>query len=115
MEIGSRIKEIRTAVGFTQAKFGERIAVAKSYISELESGVKDANERIIRLICAEFNIRESWLRTGSGAMYNEDISSNLSEVMGMFKTLDKRFQTGALQILAVLVELNESNCGNLNK
>jgi len=108
MEIGNRIKEIRTAVDITQVKFAERIAVAKSLVSELENGIKEPNERVIRLIISEFNISENWLRTGTGSMFNEDISAEVSEAMGIFKSLDQRFREAALKMLVVLKETNEA-------
>jgi len=106
MEIKDRIREVRNAVGITQVKFAERIAISTSYISELENGLKEANERVIRLVSAEFNVNEHWLRTGQGNMFNEDVSANVSEAIGMLKSLDQRFQSGALQILTILTEMN---------
>ena len=108
MEIKDRIKEVRITVGITQAKFAERTAISTSYISEIENGIKDVNERVVRLVASEFNVNENWLRTGQGNMFNEDASANMSEAMGMFKSLDQRFQEGALKMLAVLTEMNES-------
>jgi len=108
MEIKDRVKAIRTTVGITQVKFAKRIAVATSYISEIENGVKEINERAIRLIIAEFNVNEIWLRTGQGSMFNEDLSVSVSEAMGIFKSLDQNFQDGALKILALLTEMNGS-------
>ena len=116
MEIKDRIKEVRVAVGITQAKFAERTAISTSYISEIENGLKEANERVIRLVTAEFNVNEHWLRTGQGSMFNEDVSANVSEAMGMFKSLDQSFQNGALKILAVLMEMNsEVRQGNISE
>jgi len=106
MEIKDRVKELRTAIGITQVKFAERIAISTSYISEVESGVKEINERVLRLIIAEFNVNEQWLRAGQGSMFNEDISAYISEAMGIFKTLDQRFQAGALKILEVIKDMN---------
>ena len=106
METGNRIKELRTALGITQAKFAERIAVFASFISEIEGGVREINERAIRLTIAEFNVNEEWLRTGQGAMFQGDISAAVSEAMGLFKALAPDFQDGALRILAILTEMN---------
>ena len=106
VEIKDRVKELRTAIGITQVKFAERIAISTSYISEVESGVKEINERVLRLIIAEFNVNEQWLRAGQGSMFNEDISAYISEAMGIFKTLDQRFQAGALKILEVIKDMN---------
>jgi transcriptional regulator with XRE-family HTH domain len=107
MEIGNRIKELRTTIGITQAKFAERIAIVASYVSEIEGGVREANERALRLIIAEFNVNEQWLRHGHGAMFNDDVSASVSEAMGMFKSLDSDFQEGALKILSILTEMND--------
>ena len=108
MEMRDRIKEVRTAIGLSQVKFAERIAVASSYISEVEGGVREPNERAIRLIIAKYNVNETWLRTGQGSMFNEDISATVSEAMGIFKSLDQHFQEGALKMLATLSEINSA-------
>ena len=108
MEIKDRLKELRNALGITQVKFAERIAISTSYISEVEGGIKEINERVLRLIIAEFNANGNWMRTGEGSMFNEDVSAFVSEAMGMFKSLDKSFQEGALKILAILNEMNET-------
>ena len=116
MEIRDRIKEVRNAIGITQAKFAERIAISTSYISELEKGLKDATERILRLIASEFNVSEHWLKTGQGVMFNEDVSANVSEAIGMFKSLDPPFQKGVLKILSALEEINENiRHGNISE
>lgn len=107
MEIKDRVKEVRTAVGITQRKFAERIAVVASFISEVEGGVREINERAIRLIIAEFNVNETWLRTGQGTMFAEDVSASVSEAMRMFKSLDRDFQDSALKILSALTEAND--------
>ena len=114
MEIKDRIKELRTTLGLTQAKFAERVALVASFISEIEGGVREINERAIRLIIAEYNVNESWLRHGQGSMFSEDMSAKVSEALGMFKSLDSNFQDGALKMLAAMVETHENvKQGNL--
>ena len=108
MELKDRIKEVRTALGITQAKFAERIAVATSYVSEVEGGIREPNERAIRLIIASFNVSEAWLRTGQGGMFNEDVSASVSESIGILKSLDPHHQDAALKMLTVLAEMNET-------
>jgi len=109
MEIKDRVKELRLALGITQAKFAERIAIVASFISEIEGGVRDINERAIRLIIAEYNVREDWLRHGQGSMFNEDVSAIVSEAMGVFKSLDSAHQKAALKMLVTMAELNYEN------
>jgi len=108
MEIKDRIKELRIELGLTQAKFAERVAIVASFISEIEGGVREINERAIRLIIAEYNVNENWLRHGQGSMFNEDMSAKVSEAMGLFKSLDEHFQDGALKMLETLSEINSA-------
>ena len=106
MDIKDRIKELRTAIGIPQIRFAERVAISTSHISEVEKGIKEPGERLIRLIIAEFNANEQWLRTGEGFMFNEDASAFVSEAVSIFKSLDQQFQESTLQMLKVMAALN---------
>ena len=108
MEMKDRIKKLRTALGITQSKFAAQIAVVSSYISEIENGVKEVNERAIRLIISTFNVNEAWLRTGEGNMFRPDDSAATAMAMGMFKSLSPDFQHGALQLLETLTKLDRA-------
>lgn len=66
--MNDRIKEIRVAFGMTQTDFGNKIGISQNYIWMLESGVREPSERVIRDICREFSVNETWLRTGDGDM-----------------------------------------------
>lgn len=67
--MNQRVKEIRKANNLTMDKFGERLGVTKVAISRLESGERNITDQMVRSICREFDISESWLRTGEGEMY----------------------------------------------
>ena len=41
-----------------------------SELKNIENGVTQLKENKIPLICREYNVREEWLRTGSGDMFN---------------------------------------------
>jgi transcriptional regulator with XRE-family HTH domain len=72
--IGERIKMIRQAQADkslrSQESYGARIGITKSSISQIESGKNTPSEMTLIAICREFNINESWLRTGEGEMQN---------------------------------------------
>lgn len=74
MTINERVKELRKSLGLTQVEFGEKIAVAQGYLTNIESGRREVTEKIIKLICATFNVDYFWLTTGEGQMFHE--SSN---------------------------------------
>ena len=64
MTVNERIKIIRTENNLTLEKFGERIGVTKSTISNIENGTRNATEHMIKSICREFDYTEEWLRNG---------------------------------------------------
>lgn len=69
MNINERIKLVRTSLNMTQTDFGIKIAVAQNYLSNIEKGYREVTEKIIKIICSEFNVYEKWLRTGEGEMF----------------------------------------------
>ncbi|HGM1460487.1 helix-turn-helix transcriptional regulator [Clostridioides difficile] len=84
MDIHERVKEVRKASNLTQKEFGMRIAVAQNYLSNLEKGYRDVTEKIIKIICAEFNINEKWLKYGTGNMYIENDDTIISELSNKY-------------------------------
>ena len=67
--LNERIKELRTTLGLSAEKFGSRVGVTRSAISRIENGVVNLTEQMILSVCREFNVREEWLRNGSGKMF----------------------------------------------
>lgn len=105
LSINSRIKEVRTTLtDLNQKDFGKRIAVGQGYLSQIEKGDRDVTEKILKLVCSEFKVNETWLRTGKGDMVIETdfaIIEQLAKKHGL-DTLDQ-------QILLTYIELTESN------
>ena len=66
-----RIKSVRLAQKpkLSQSDFGAKIGVSGAAISRLESGDRTITEQNIKSICREFNVNETWLRTGEGKMF----------------------------------------------
>ena len=64
-----RIKELRKELGLTQRQFGERVGVKQNTIANYEIGRNEPADAVIGLICREFNVSETWLRTGEGEMF----------------------------------------------
>lgn len=61
-----RIKKLRKQyLDMTQAKFAERIGVKQNTVAQYEMGRNIPTDTVINLICREFNVNESWLRTGT--------------------------------------------------
>ena len=94
MTTGERIKEIRKEKALTLERFGEKIGLQKSSLSQIERGIINASAQTIKSVCREFDVSEEWLRTGEGAMYvqrprNEAIERELRQFLtveeGSFK------------------------------
>ena len=66
MSVGSRIKELRNSLDLTQQKFADRLGIQRGIIGKYEVDVSAPSDAVISLICREFNVREAWLRDGTG-------------------------------------------------
>lgn len=71
MTQGERIKELRKSLGLTMEKFGERLGVKKSAISEIEHDRNNLTDQMRTSICREFLVNESWLLDGTGEMMRD--------------------------------------------
>lgn len=100
MTINERVRAVRNALNLTQIDFGKKLAVAQSYLTNIETGKREVTEKIQKLICLEFNVSESWLRTGEGAMFVESdstIVSQLSDEYGL-DAFEKAMVNGFLKM-----------------
>lgn len=71
LSLHERIDALIKALGLNQTKFAERINVSRSYVSQMCIGNKIPADRTISDICREFDVNETWLRTGEGEMFIE--------------------------------------------
>lgn len=103
--IGSRIAAIMASLGLTNTAFALRLNVSQSFVSRLASGAKQPSDRTIADICREFNVNETWLRTGEGDMFlrlsrDEELAAFFGDVLSGQPDFKRRF-------LAVLSRLDE--------
>lgn len=112
--MGERVKELRTALGLSGEKFGEKIGVKRSAISDIERGRNNLSEQNILAICREFNVNENWLRYGMGEMFkdmtlDEEIISFIGEIQwDVSSTFKKRF-------ISAIAKLNDEEWKVLEK
>ena len=69
--MNTRIEQIIAALKIKKVDFANRLGVSQPFVSELCSGRKAPSDRTISDICREFNVNETWLRTGEGEMFNQ--------------------------------------------
>ena len=107
MKVNDRIKKVRQTLGFTQAKFAERIAISTSYLAGMELGTKKVNERTLRLLSMEFGVDEHWLRTGAGSAFSRECDARVIKATSLLKSLEPQLQKCALVQLNALAELQK--------
>lgn len=78
--INDRVKILRKELGLTLEKFGQRIGVGKSTISDLENGRRSLSEHMTKSICREFNVDYIWLTTGEGEMFKDSDDTFLERI-----------------------------------
>lgn len=84
-------------------KFGERVGVSESAISNIENGNRSVTPQMFKSICTTFGVSEEWLRTGEGEMLvptsqNDKVSAFVAESI---KT-DNQFVLNTLEAMANL-------------
>ena len=79
----ARLKAVRKAVGLTQQEFADRLGIKRGAVANYEIGRNDPIDAVISLICREFGVNETWLRTGEGEMFGPvDPENQLMEWAG---------------------------------
>ena len=86
-DIEERLIEVRKALGLSQEKFGAPVGMSRSEIKNLEYGKTTLKDISIPLLCREYNIDETWLRTGAGEMFRsrsreDEIASFMAGLLG---------------------------------
>ena len=64
-----RIKKLRKVLDLTQQEFADRLGISRGNIATYETREGSPGSSVISLICREFNVSETWLRTGEGEMF----------------------------------------------
>ena len=118
-----RVRALRKDQRLTLEKFGEKLGITRSAVSNIESGNRSVTDQMRRSICREFGVREDWLRTGEGNMYepqSQDALDALTAEFGfsakerrvaeIFLTLDATRRKAALEYLSDVIDaLNEED------
>ena len=105
MTVNNRIKEIRNILNKSQREFAKAIYVSNGYLSEIETGQKEVNNRLIHLISSAFSVNKHWLLTGEGRMFNDSSEERMERMASLFSELYPEFQDFVLRQIDELIEL----------
>ena len=81
-----RVKKLRKELDLTQQKFADKLGVKRNTVGQWECGINPLTDQIINSICREFDVSETWLRTGEGEMFiaktrNQQLADFVNDVM----------------------------------
>lgn len=82
--MNERIRKLRKALDLTQQEFADKIGMKRNTVANYETDRNEPSSSVISLICREFNVSETWLRTGKGAMFVEVPNTPLEELATHF-------------------------------
>ena len=98
-----RIKQLRRTFHLTQQEFADRLGIKRGALANYEIGRNEPIDAVISLICREFRVSETWLRTGGGEMFptlSED--EHLAHFFGQMNTEGDTFRRRFLLSLSRL-------------
>lgn len=108
LTVHERIRQVRKENTLTMEDFGRRIGIKKASVSTMESGKSNPSDQTLRSICREFGISESWLRDGTGSMY-EDVEKSARLMEWAVDVMKERDDSIKKRFVSMLVNLNESD------
>lgn len=103
MTQGERVKAIRKSLNLTSEKFGDNLGVTKTAISYIENDKRGLTEQMIKSICREFNVNESWLRDECGEMFVS--STSYEKAYNRFGYIMENASPSKRAVLTALLEL----------
>ena len=94
--MNERLKELRKSLKMNQAEFAKALGVGQSSLAMIETNRRPLTNKNIKLICAEFDVNEEWLRTGEGEMFvirsdEEELAAFFGDILNDGSSFKKRF------------------------
>lgn len=74
--IGSRLKEVRQKLKYSQAVFSKKLGISQQNYSLFEKDKRAPNLRTLKYLFNDFNVNLNWLIMGLGKM-NRDFKENV--------------------------------------
>lgn len=99
--MNKRISILIDTLKIKKVDFAKKISVSAPFISELCSGAKSPSDRTIADICREFNVREEWLRNGTGEMFiHRTLAQEIAAFLGDVTSDTNDFKYRLISVLA---------------
>lgn len=102
-ELIRRFIELRKQHGLTQAKFGKILGLSDGSVSRLESGQIALSKKHIKLICGTLGINETWLKTGEGPVFTEEVPGQ-KRLLELFRQLSPEGRQMAINVIEAMLK-----------
>lgn len=112
--MNERIKNIRKELGLSQKSFGERIGLTRDNIANIEGNRAEIKDVVIKAICKEFDINETWLRTGDGDKYKQP-TDEISDIVAEIIHDDSPVRNSIFKIMKAYMQLDDASKEVINK
>lgn len=83
-EQGERVKEVRKSLNLTLEKFGKKLGVGKTAISNIEKGNRNLTEQMALAICREYNVNYDYLIYGDVEMFDNLPETIMDELCAQY-------------------------------
>lgn len=103
--LNERIGQVIESLGMKKTAFADKLNVSQAFVSQLCSGAKQPSDRTILDICREFNVDETWLRTGEGEPFKPLTRAQaITDFAADIIKEDESFKARLIEALAKLSE-----------
>ncbi len=112
-----RLRQLRKALDITQQEFADRIGIKRNSYANYETGRNTPIDAIILSICREFNVNETWLRTGEGEMFEEltEQQKILKYTALLLKDKDSAIANAIQTLIVTYEQLDDASKATLEK
>jgi len=108
--INERVKKLRSILKLSRQEFSKQISISHSSLGEIETGVRNVNDRIIQLISSQFKVEKEWLKFGNGEIFEiEKPDIRIDHLIEIYKQLDKPLQDYLMQQSELILKLHNEN------
>jgi transcriptional regulator with XRE-family HTH domain len=113
ISINERLKTIRAFLKLSQRDFCRGIYLEQSAYARMEQGKTKVNDRIIELVCANYNVSKAYLKDGCGGMFADDSPPDvkLKQLNQIFNVLNPLFQDYLITQAQELFKVQEKEGG----
>ena len=115
--MNERIRQLRKELKLTQTEFGNRLGIKQTTVAGYETGGRAPIDAVISLICREFNVNETWLRTGEGEMFEEltEQQKILKYTALLLKDKDSAIANAIQTLIVTYEQLDDTSKATLEK